>query len=82
MSIFEAVGSNSAAPSQRQLVTRSPEDRLQIEDLIGADHPLATELVSGQDVIRGLSQSQKTLPPHYFYDDRGSELFEQICELP
>jgi len=82
MSIFEAVGSNSAAPSQRQLVTRSPEDRLQIEDLIGADHPLATELVSGQDVISGLSQSQRTLPPHYFYDDRGSELFEQICELP
>lgn len=36
----------------------------------------------GIDVIQGLTQSPKTLPPKYFYDDRGSELFEQICELP
>jgi L-histidine Nalpha-methyltransferase len=36
----------------------------------------------GEDVIQGLIQSPKTLPPKYFYDDYGSELFEQICELP
>ncbi|MEH1788724.1 MAG: L-histidine N(alpha)-methyltransferase [Nostoc sp.] len=36
----------------------------------------------GIDVIQGLTQSPKTLPPKYFYDDYGSELFEQICELP
>lgn len=36
----------------------------------------------GQDVINGLSQQPKTLPARYFYDDRGSELFEQICQLP
>ncbi|MDF5707078.1 MAG: L-histidine N(alpha)-methyltransferase [Nostoc sp. S4] len=36
----------------------------------------------GQDVIQGLTQTAKSLPPKYFYDDRGSELFEQICELP
>ncbi|MCW5314538.1 L-histidine N(alpha)-methyltransferase [Nostoc sp. KVJ3] len=36
----------------------------------------------GEDVIQGLTQSPKTLPPKYFYDDRGSELFEKICELP
>ncbi|AUT03199.1 L-histidine N(alpha)-methyltransferase [Nostoc sp. CENA543] len=36
----------------------------------------------GDDVIQGLTQTPKTLPPKYFYDDRGSELFEQICELP
>ncbi|WP_017655614.1 L-histidine N(alpha)-methyltransferase [Fortiea contorta] len=36
----------------------------------------------GEDVIQGLTQTHKTLPPKYFYDDRGSELFEQICELP
>jgi dimethylhistidine N-methyltransferase len=29
-----------------------------------------------------LTQAPKTLPPKYFYDDRGSVLFEQICELP
>lgn len=34
------------------------------------------------DVLRGLAQAQKALPPKYFYDARGSELFEAICELP
>ena len=33
------------------------------------------------DVIQGLSASQKRLPCKYFYDERGSQLFEQICEL-
>ncbi len=34
-----------------------------------------------RDVIDGLQKPQKTLPSKYFYDKRGSELFEQICEL-
>ena len=34
------------------------------------------------DVIAGLSSKQKTLPCKYFYDERGSQLFEQICALP
>ena len=34
------------------------------------------------DVQRGLSSSPKTLPCKYLYDERGSQLFEQICELP
>lgn len=34
------------------------------------------------DVVAGLSKSQKTLPCKYFYDARGSELFDRICELP
>ena len=33
-------------------------------------------------IIKGLSQPQKTLPCRYFYDDRGSDLFEMITELP
>ncbi len=36
----------------------------------------------GSDVIQGLRQTPKTLPCRYFYDDRGSELFEQITDLP
>jgi dimethylhistidine N-methyltransferase len=36
----------------------------------------------GDDVIEGLTQNPKTLPAKYFYDDHGSELFEQICDLP
>ncbi len=34
------------------------------------------------DVIAGLSLAQKAIPPKYFYDARGSELFEAICDLP
>ena len=33
-------------------------------------------------VLAGLSQQQKTIPARWFYDMRGSELFEQITELP
>ena len=36
----------------------------------------------GSDVIQGLTQTLKTLPCKYFYDDRGSQLFEQITDLP
>ncbi|HRF09292.1 MAG TPA: L-histidine N(alpha)-methyltransferase [Xanthobacteraceae bacterium] len=35
-----------------------------------------------RDVVAGLSLPQKALPPKYFYDERGSQLFEAICELP
>ncbi len=34
------------------------------------------------DVRIGLAKTPKELPPIWFYDDRGSELFEQITELP
>ena len=34
------------------------------------------------DVLRGLAQKPKRLPSKYFYDARGSELFERICEQP
>ncbi len=33
-----------------------------------------------QDVKQGLLSSPRTLPPKYFYDERGSLLFDQICE--
>ena len=34
------------------------------------------------DVRDGLAQVPKTLPPKWFYDDRGSELFDAITRLP
>ena len=33
------------------------------------------------DVLSGLSERPRSLPCKYFYDDQGSELFDQICEL-
>ncbi|WP_019633141.1 L-histidine N(alpha)-methyltransferase [Actinomadura atramentaria] len=35
-----------------------------------------------RDVRDGLTARPKTLPPKYFYDERGSALFEKITELP
>ncbi len=35
----------------------------------------------GQDIVEGLGKVPKTLPAKYFYDNRGSQLFEQICQL-
>ncbi|MEU3914467.1 L-histidine N(alpha)-methyltransferase [Streptomyces sp. NPDC029721] len=35
-----------------------------------------------KDVLRGLTRVPKELPPKWFYDARGSELFEEITRLP
>ena len=35
-----------------------------------------------RDVLQGLSRKPKQLSPKYFYDERGSELFEAITQLP
>jgi L-histidine N-alpha-methyltransferase len=34
------------------------------------------------DALAGLTATPKTLPPRWFYDERGSELFERITRLP
>lgn len=73
MSFVSQTGENNS-PQQF-----SQEKRLQIDSLLDNK----TEAVDdGIDVVRGLSQLQKSLPPRYFYDSRGSQLFEQICQLP
>jgi L-histidine Nalpha-methyltransferase len=40
------------------------------------------ERTLADDVLDGLTKPFKELPPKHFYDSRGSELFDQICELP
>jgi len=35
-----------------------------------------------QEIVAGLKQPQKTISPKYFYDERGSQLFDKITELP
>jgi L-histidine Nalpha-methyltransferase len=70
----------SQTASSKISLDNSVKQRFQIEHLL-----IPTAVVSstaGTDVVQGLTQKSKTLPPRYFYDDRGSELFEQICELP
>ncbi len=54
-------------------------DQVTIDVHIPATGPLAG---MADDVREGLSCPFKELPPKYFYDERGSQLFEQITELP
>jgi L-histidine Nalpha-methyltransferase len=35
-----------------------------------------------RDVLHGLSQTPKSLPPKWFYDEAGSDLFDKITRLP
>lgn len=45
-------------------------------DLAPQTHSIA------EDVVDGLTRNPKRLSSKYFYDQRGSELFDAICELP
>jgi dimethylhistidine N-methyltransferase len=42
----------------------------------------AVEVDFAHDLLEGLSGHPKRLPPKYFYDAAGSQLFERITELP
>ncbi len=44
--------------------------------------PQSAEENFAADVLAGLTATPKRLPPKYFYDATGSELFERITELP
>ena len=50
-----------------------------LHDYVEYDHAADSFL---DDVLEGLAQPQKKLSSKYFYDERGSQLFDAICELP
>lgn len=41
------------------------------------DHPHLADMRS--EIIEGLRSNPKSIPPKYFYDERGSRLFDEIC---
>ncbi|PVV13018.1 MAG: L-histidine N(alpha)-methyltransferase [gamma proteobacterium symbiont of Ctena orbiculata] len=52
-----------------------------MENVTFHDHkPQALSLYNA--VVTGLSKSDKSIPPKFFYDQRGSELFDRICDQP
>jgi len=55
----------------------SPHDRLESFDNLA---PESGDFL--EDVLSGLSKGQKKLPCKYIYDEKGSQLFDRICELP
>ena len=53
--------------------------------LLEQDRPSSAALVDPafrRDILAGLSRAPKATPPVWFYDRRGSELFEAITDLP
>jgi L-histidine Nalpha-methyltransferase len=83
MSDFHAgskVPFQSVAETVAEAIPVEWSSRLKIEYLEQLNNPSKEE--DGADVVQGLSRSPKTVPPKYFYDDRGSQLFEKICDLP
>lgn len=60
----------------------SIDERLQIQHLLSQNTLSAQQKIEASNVIKGLTQTPKSLPARYFYDDYGSMLFEQICQLP
>jgi dimethylhistidine N-methyltransferase len=42
--------------------------------------PAASDFL--EEAIAGLASSPRTLPSKFFYDELGSDLFQEICELP
>src|SRR5438105_12942514 len=57
-------------------LARDPNPSGESSELTAAESDFAV------DVIAGLSVKEKTLPPKYFYDAAGSELFEAISRTP
>jgi L-histidine Nalpha-methyltransferase len=55
-----------------------------VEEPVHIDSHLdgAEERTLAEDVLDGLTRPFKELPPKHFYDARGAELFDRICELP
>ena len=64
----------------QQAFVRSARSRAPIGDLSFFQSVVPADSFR-EDVIAGLSRPQKTLPPKYFYDAKGSRLFEKICRL-
>jgi dimethylhistidine N-methyltransferase len=52
------------------------QKRIHFHDL----HPAMADLK--QEVLKGLSDQPKAISPKFFYDEYGSQLFDQITELP
>jgi len=58
------------------------EPVITVADGISIDCWVEAENSLADDVLDGLTKPFKELPPKHFYDERGAELFDQICGLP
>jgi L-histidine N-alpha-methyltransferase len=65
-------------PTTTRRKTDDPAERFRVD--VRASSGDASSLV--EDARLGLSRVPKSIPPKYFYDERGSKIFAAICDLP
>lgn len=84
MAVHSFSTDSSATTSEN--LAQTPPTSPSVHDRFTVEYLTLTALTDstqdGRDVMEGLTQVPKTLPPKYFYDDRGSQLFEAITGLP
>lgn len=77
---FMAVASPKNSPSDMQM-----DDQQSLSSLASLDRlherNVATNRQFLDDVFIGLNAPQKMIPSKYLYDERGSKLFDEICQL-
>ncbi|MDP9253460.1 MAG: L-histidine N(alpha)-methyltransferase [Verrucomicrobiota bacterium] len=56
------------------------ESRLAARQSVPSLEPASSDFLA--ETLAGLSRAPRTLPCKFFYDERGAELFQKICELP
>ncbi len=84
MSHVDATDTNASAthaaptPTTRTVHTRASSSPVTLLDLEPRTDTFLDEALAGLRKPSG----QRTLPCKFFYDRRGSQLFDQICELP
>jgi dimethylhistidine N-methyltransferase/ergothioneine biosynthesis protein EgtC len=69
----------SGNPRSAAEAARATDGRFTLVNSLPDDYHATT---LHRDVSEGLSARPKTLPPKWFYDDRGGELFDEITRLP
>jgi L-histidine Nalpha-methyltransferase len=72
----------SISSKSQEVSLLQSKKRWQVEYLINPEQLQAIASSDGSDVVEGLSRAPKCIPMHYRYDDQGSQLFEQVCDVP
>lgn len=66
------------SPGHHSVAAEEIAERIQIEVHLDPDD----EAKAKRELREALAESPRRIPTRFLYDDRGSELFERICELP
>jgi L-histidine N-alpha-methyltransferase len=75
-------GKPGMAGRKQRAVRETGSARGGLPRIVRLSEPRDRQEQLAEDARRGLGSTPKSLPPKYFYDERGSRLFEEITRLP